>query len=109
MAQYVILAFDNDTEAESFRKMIADEPSDVKTIHVVAAYKKPTVFCVCIASPDQSVRGAKYGWWLCKICHRPKKGLWQGPKDLTRPDEAVRDKRITFVIRDDYVPLAVTE
>jgi hypothetical protein len=109
MAMYVMLAFDDDTEAADFVQAVQDryhggsrqilfpvektiedgspeykmEPLPQSTF-VRGQYRRPTNFCM-----DQShrsggakkagwVRGAKYGWWICSVCHKPGPQWGQG-------------------------------
>jgi hypothetical protein len=86
MAKYVVLAFDNDEDADSFSGTILHGgPSAVGTIQIAGIFKKPTLFCECPGVSDKSVRGAKWGWWLHKDCGKPKRGNPQHPRNLIAP------------------------
>jgi hypothetical protein len=95
MAKYVVLAFDNDEEADSFSSTIinagpAPEGSH-QSLNVVGVFKRPTLFCECTTKDDKSVRGAKWGWWLHKACGKPKRGMTHHPWNLLHPGAKLTD------------------
>lgn len=92
MAKYVLLEFDNDDEAEAFTSVLQDD-IETAVMRAVGVYKKPTIFCDCSNPGDKSVLGAKWGWWVHKECGRPKKGNWQNPRNLLKPDEPVKARK----------------
>jgi hypothetical protein len=97
MAKYVLLAFDNDAEADKFvdivvqdREVIAWSVGQDVTeavplpATVRAVYKKPTQFCHCVRGKrDGFTRGKKYGWWVCDKCHKPTKAWAEGDQWYT--------------------------
>lgn len=91
MAKWVVLAFDDDKEADNFVNQIlkANESQfegeqvlatlPVPTF-VEAVYKKPTRYCNCVNDPSVKLsgrrvrgwtKGLKFGWYVCPKCRRP--------------------------------------
>lgn len=79
MARYLLVEVDNNDSADRMRAQIdnADKP-----MRVVAMFAKPGALCECAVRSDKSVRGAKFGWWLCPECRRPKSGGSQTLRNL---------------------------
>jgi len=75
MARYVLLEFQDDNTAEKFMDKIALAKGKFR---VVGLFVKPRRWCVCTPASgyhkNQIVRGVKYGWWVCIVCKRPRKG-----------------------------------
>jgi ribosomal protein L37AE/L43A len=92
MARYLVIEFDNNDEADNFAEMTADGAS----MRVVAMYMKPTQFCECPNPEEKSVRGKKYGLWVCRMCNKPHKKMFQSPKNLLVPDEKPAQRRMMF-------------
>jgi hypothetical protein len=90
MAKYVLLAFDNDDEADSFTSTIVDA-GIASSLTVAGVYKRPTMLCECPGKDDKSVRGTKWGWWLHKGCGKPKRGNVLHPWNLLFPGERLTD------------------
>jgi ribosomal protein L37AE/L43A len=93
VARYVLLEFDDNEEARQIVEALQDSGTmyvDELGMYVHAKVKgyffKPTQFCECVPLEDKSVRGAKFGLWICIRCHKPKKGYWQHPKNLIEPE-----------------------
>ena len=84
MAKYLLLAFDEDADAEEFAKaMLAKRvmPAlpDKPGITLRGMWKKPTMFCQCTAIKGRAwTRGKKWGWWVCTQCGRPSVGWSRG-------------------------------
>lgn len=93
MAKYVLLAFDNDDEADKFveatqqRQGVLNDndcpcyPEDGAHIKadVRGVYRKPTKFCSCTSYKHRGFRrGTKYGWWVCAQCGKPTIGWGRG-------------------------------
>jgi hypothetical protein len=111
VAKYVMVQFDNDNEADAFVNVMV--PSEVQppgaaaaftsSVKIVAVFKKPTIFCECSKPSEKSVRGAKWGWWLCKNtgCGKPKRGNFQQPRNLVDPPNIRSEiRRIWLNIRE---------
>lgn len=92
MAKYVLLAFDDDKQADVFvertqelRAVVMDDrkypdstvtelPCDVRGV-----YRKPTKFCNCHGIKKRGfTRGRKFGWWVCSQCSKPTVGWGRG-------------------------------
>jgi len=90
--KYIVLEFDNDDEADSFAGTITEGPA--ASIRVKAVFRKPSQFCECPPT-EKSARGAKWGWWICTICAKPKRGQWQHPRNLLDPiDLPTRERKV---------------
>jgi hypothetical protein len=66
MAKYILLRFEDEDEAELFKKYypVAAELKGV--------YKAPTMFCHCTSVKGRGwTKGQKWGWWVCDICGKP--------------------------------------
>lgn len=86
MAQYVLLRFEDDNEAEAFIERTVEYPTDID-VGVVGQYKIPTRFCTCEMSPEEQKRtveqrGKKYGWFLRPCCGKPSKYSGQVPVNI---------------------------
>lgn len=103
MAKYILLQFNDDKEADAFASTIADA-GEASSLTVRGVFKKPTMFCDCVkgTSPEKNVKGNKWGWWLCKVCHKPKKNMLQSPTNLLDPADHKKQigRRIFFTIRE---------
>jgi hypothetical protein len=71
MARYLLVELDNNDSADRMRAQIDNAG---KPMRVVAMFAKPGALCECEVTSAKSVRGAKFGWWLCAECRRPKSG-----------------------------------
>lgn len=95
MARYVVLAFDNDDEADAFVSVCNETGIVGVFAHemgrhvrhfapiVRAVFQKPTKFCDCMSTGKNTkargfTRGKKYGWWVCSICKKPTIGWAEG-------------------------------
>lgn len=95
MAKYVLVEFANNDEAEAFASTIADA-GEASSLTVRAIFQKPTQYCECPPS-DKSVRGKKYGWWVHKVCGKPKRGQWQHPRNLLDPQDLKPKERTIYL------------
>lgn len=93
MARYVLVSFANDDEAAAFVETLQAGGADA-SMTVEAVWKKPTIFCDCPDPGDRSVLGQKYNWRVHKDCGRPKKGMWQNPRNLLKPEERLSQRQI---------------
>lgn len=109
MSRYVLVEFDDNDDADSFLKEF--EKGEVFWMHKDFIYKanvpmltrirgmfgKPTKFCDCpdvTPDADKSVQGAKWGWWLHRVCGKPKKGRWQHPKNMLDPETPTKFREL---------------
>lgn len=104
MAKYVVVQFDNNDEADSFVQTISSGFDHLSSnananIQIVAVFQKPTLFCECATPSENSVRGSKWGWWLCRNpgCGKPKRGQFQQPRNLLDPANIRTDQKRLFV------------
>jgi hypothetical protein len=97
MAKYVLVEFKDDIEADAFAGTMVS--ASHATIRVAAIFKKPTLFCECETPSEKSVRGAKWGWWLCKNagCGKPKSGNFQQPRNLVEAEGTRTEHRRIFI------------
>lgn len=93
MAKYILLAFDDDSEADKFvdyhdQGVILSIPAyelnttyDPNSVYlkptVRAVFKKPTQFCECTGEKSFT-RGRKYGWYVHAKCGKPTTGWAHG-------------------------------
>lgn len=101
MARYVLVSFSNDAEAEAFVQTL--QAGQDATMTVEAVWKKPTLFCECPDPGDKSVLGQKYNWRVHAACGRPKKGMWQNPRNLLYPDERLVLRQIMLHAREPRI------
>jgi len=87
MAKYVLVAFDDDKDADKFVEFVHNVSSviigfagDKEELDaaVRGVWKKPTKFCECTGGRAGFTRGRKYGWWVCATCKRPTEGWANG-------------------------------
>lgn len=77
MARYLLVELDGNDSADRMRAQIDTAEAAGKGMRVVAMFSKPAALCGCAIRSAKSVRGAKFGWWLCPECRRPKSGAPQ--------------------------------
>ena len=98
MAKYVVLSFDDDSDADNFLEYalsgcvaslhVDSAPDDPQThdAQVVGVFKQPTIFCRCPGGAGRIhawTLGQKWGWWVCKNCKRPSEAT-AGPLQQMR-------------------------
>lgn len=133
MAKYVLVSFDDDTDADNFVAALqrhADPEAEGRNSHVFyttkhptlenhfsmrgvleasvrAVWKKPTQFCECANPGEKSARGQKWGWWVHKDCGKAKKGNFQSPRNLLDPPgQRARDIQIFLNVVEPQGPPA---
>jgi hypothetical protein len=79
--RYLVIEFDDDQDADKLRAQIDEATKKGRSYRAVGLFARPGKVCICsnIAaergrSRDNVIRGAKFGWWLCTKCHRPRLG-----------------------------------
>lgn len=77
MARYLLIEFDDNDSADRMRAQIDSAEGNGKRFRVVGMFSRATKLCECATRSETSVRGSKYGWWLCPECRKPKKGSGQ--------------------------------
>jgi len=82
MARYLLVELDNNDGADRMRAQIDAAELAGKGMRVVAMFSKPGALCGCEIRSTESVRGAKFGWWLCPQCRRPRSGSPQTLRNM---------------------------
>jgi hypothetical protein len=98
MGRYVLLEFDDNIAGDKFVEMLqaAQESGEreldvtagiIAAAHsqVTAVYTKPAGLCACKSDLDNSLRGKKFGWWVCPTCKRPKNRQGQTLRNILNP------------------------
>jgi hypothetical protein len=100
VGRYVLLEFNDNIAADKFVEMLkasqegTEGPMDrdvtagmIAGAHseVLAVYTKPAGLCSCKSDLDNSVRGRKFGWWVCPNCKKPKSGSGQTLRNTLNP------------------------
>lgn len=91
MARYVLVAFEDNAEADKFvnaaKVYATDERTSMSEVfgEVVGVFFKPTQFCECPTLGNMS-RGKKFGAWV-HTCGKPVRGQWQHPRNLAKEDD----------------------
>lgn len=89
MARYVVIEFQDNEDAESFIQQLDSDNSARRKEgepflrRVVGIFVRPGKLCDCpdwqtINAGDKNAkhgveRGAKFGWWVCTRCNRPRR------------------------------------
>lgn len=83
MARYVLVAFDDNEDAEQF--LLNFEASSENYGYkgtIRSVYAKPTIYCDCSVQGKRGeggfTRGKKYGWWVHSSCGKPTKAWADG-------------------------------
>lgn len=76
MAVYVVLAFEDDTDAKIEVKELLAATDAVCSVRAV--YKKPTKFCECKGNDKGWTRGTRFGWFVCARCGLPSRAWAKG-------------------------------
>jgi hypothetical protein len=81
MARYVLVAFEDNEDADNF---IRGTDSGAESLVVVGVFFKPTLFCEC-SQLGRPSRGKRYGMNV-HSCGKPIRGQWQHPRNLAKED-----------------------
>lgn len=91
MARYILVEVDSNATADRMRAQI-DNAGEGKGIRVVGMFTKATKLCECTTAAVHplhksviTVRGAKFGWFLCPQCRLPKSGHSQTLYNMLDP------------------------
>lgn len=104
MARYLLVAIDENDRAD---KLIPKLDS-LRGVTCVALYGKPTKFCDDSCQTDvhvdnrRSIFGARFGWALCPVCHKPRKRFHTFKNLIQLGDLPVR-------FRDEFLELRIKE
>lgn len=115
MGRYVLLEFDDNVAADKFVESLqmAQEGTDggvdrdfeagmIAAAHstVTAVFSKPGGLCKCEAQTKDSVRGKKFGWWVCPDCKRPKPRMGQVLPNMLDPEGVpTRNKEMNLSVK----------
>lgn len=112
MAGDLVAAIQDNPQGVFFYKKKDSLPDDKESYQVVelegarvrALFGKPVNFCECPPS-DRSLRGQKFGWYVCADCGKAKKGACQHPRNLLDPiDMPIRDRDLYLGIWEGGKP-----
>lgn len=93
MGRYVLLEFDDNEAAETFvsnlNELKADGSGDFPYLGIIlcahakvsAVFSRPNNLCQCKGSTT-SVKGTKFGWWVCPACKKGKAGVGQPLRNM---------------------------
>lgn len=84
MARYLVLEFIDNDQAEAFLQKIDEQTKAGRGYRVVGMFSPPKLFaCQCPISSGtgnalyrspKAERGARFGWWVCGKCGKPRPG-----------------------------------
>jgi len=108
MARYVLIEFEDNEAAEGFYETIlSGQDTSGAKMRVAGVYMKPTQYCECSNPSEKSVRGSKWGLWVHKDCGKPKKGMWQSPRNLLVDGEKPAKRNMMFQVVEPRQEIAV--
>jgi hypothetical protein len=88
----LVIEFDDNAGAERMIKQLKGR----STVRVVGLFAMPEKFCFCPTPEgyhkDEVVRGAKYGWWVHRVCRLPILGSHQVENLLPIQDVPLDDR-----------------
>ena len=95
-ARYLLIEFDDETQATRLREQIDKATRGGKRFRVVGLFAKPTKYCQCdprthVTTKTHTApikRGRKYGWWVCLNCRRPTPSI-SGLVNLLKPRDII--------------------
>lgn len=100
--RYLLIEFDDATQADALRAQINAATKKGKRFRVVGLYARPGKTCTCAntlkearelrSKTAKAIIGKAFGWWICPQCRRPRSGS-QNPKNLLKPHEII-DRRV---------------
>lgn len=100
MARYVLVEVDENDRADRLIAKLEGVPG----LRIVGLFGKPTIFCECPPPwPERSVRGKKYGWYMCPQCRNPRAfGPHQRPMNLLHHGVPETMQNVFLSIREPY-------
>ena len=83
MGTYLLIEFEDDSQAERLCAQINAATAKGKRFWVAGLFKKPMAFCKCTYDVtsyrrQKAIQGIKHGWWICPTCRRPRFGNQTG-------------------------------
>lgn len=97
MPRYLLVELDDNAAADRMRAQIDAATEAGKGMRVVGVFSKPSTLCGCETRSEKSVRGSKFGWWLCPECRRPKAGSPQTLANMLDDEETPSKYREIFL------------
>jgi hypothetical protein len=99
MARYLLVEVDENDRAIKLMEKL----NDVTGLRVIGLFGKPTQFCECEGPWENSIRGKKYGWYVCPSCGNPRPlGPHQRPRNLLEGDTPETMQNVFLSIREPY-------
>lgn len=99
MARYLLVEIDENSRADK----LMDKLDGVPGIRLIALWFKPTTFCECEGPWENSIRGKKFGIYLCPECKLPRAGgPHQRPLNLLEPGVPETMQNVFLSIREPY-------
>lgn len=88
MARFIVLQVEDDSMIEPLLTKL--KPLESRGVRHAGTFGTPSRWCAC-PHPEgyhkgQIAVGAKYGWWVCTVCRRPRMGGHQ-PTNMLRMGE----------------------
>lgn len=112
MGRYILLEVNDNAAAQSILALLArkDDPTefDPRTLsyllgahaEAIGLFSKPGALCKCVVPSERSIRGSKFGWWVCTTCKKPKHGSGHSLLNmLDEPGLSSRDKELVLHVK----------
>lgn len=107
-SRYLLIEFDDDAASDTLRAQIDKATRSGKKFRVVGLFAKPRNLCECskyqlqdYRAAERVVRGARFGWWLCRRCKKARMGDHQ-LENLMTPADIIDAPELHGV--DPYMP-----
>jgi len=99
MARYLLVEVDENDRALNLMEKL----NGVTGLRVIGLWFKPTQFCECDGPWETSIRGKKYGVFMCPACMKPRPlGPHQRPMNLLEPGVPETLQNVFLSIREPY-------
>lgn len=99
MARYLLVEVDENDRADKLREKLDAVPG----LRVIGLWFKPTKFCECEGPWENSIRGKKYGVYMCPECKLPRpQGPHQRPMNLLETGVPETMQNVFLSIREPY-------
>lgn len=114
MARYLLIEFDNNEQADALRAQIDAATRKGKAFRVVGLFARPGLNCRCsstraghverITKTAKPVRGTRFGFYVCPLCHKPRFGN-QHPTNMIAREEIIQPMVFQEIAWLDMPPL----
>lgn len=79
MSRYLVIEFADNDEADAFKNKVDELTQKGKRLRVAGMFAIPRIMaCQCVRGAAYNLakprRGAKFGWWICGECGKPRPG-----------------------------------